>query len=83
MTHSNGHENEMGADEVYGKGQKLFERERSELERKFWGQYVVFNLKTEQYIIAPSLSTARKEFISKYGQAEGWCSRIGIPILAH
>jgi hypothetical protein len=73
---------EARAADAYETGERLFEPLRNELERAHWGSYVVINTENGGYVVAPSLSEARKSFLAKHGRAQGWCTRIGAPILA-
>ena len=70
------------ASKVYDTGERIFAAIKEEMERKHWGSYIIINVDNGQHIIAPSLSDARKSFVMEFGQAKGWCTRIGVPILA-
>jgi hypothetical protein len=71
-----------GASKVYDTGECIFAAMKEEMERKHWGSYIIINVDNGQHVIAPSLSDARKSFVMEFGQAKGWCTRIGVPILA-
>jgi hypothetical protein len=70
------------ASKVYDTGERLFATMKGEMERKHWGSYIIINVDNGQHVIAPSLSEAQKMFVMKFGQAKGWCTRIGAPIIA-
>jgi hypothetical protein len=70
------------ASKVYDAGERIFAAIKEEMERKHWGSYIIINVDNGQHVIASSLSDARKMFVMKCGEAKGWCTRIGAPILA-
>jgi hypothetical protein len=70
------------ASKVYDTGERIFAAMKEEMERKHWGSYIIINVDNGQHVIAPSLSEAQKMFVMEFGQAKGWCTRIGAPILA-
>jgi hypothetical protein len=70
------------ASKVYDTGERIFAAMKEEMERKHWGSYIIINVDNGQHVIAPSLSEAQKVFVMNFGQAKGWCTRIGAPILA-
>ena len=67
---------------VHDTGERIFAAMKEEMERKHWGSYIIINVDNGQHVIAPSLSEAQKVFVMNFGQAKGWCTRIGAPILA-
>ena len=74
---------DIATDEIYRIGERVYERLHEELERNHWGRYIAVNVKSGDYVIGQTLSQARRAFTERFGAAPGWCSRIGIPILAH
>ena len=58
-------------------GEQLYEKYRTQLERKHFGQYVVFNTETGGYAIGTSHLDAIEAYRGKYGDAPGWCRGIG------
>jgi hypothetical protein len=71
------------ATDVWATGEKLFAAIKVDVEHEHWGSYIIFNVDNGRHIVAPTLSSARKLFVAEFGQARGWCTRVGVPILAH
>jgi hypothetical protein len=48
------------------------------LEPDHFGQYVMINIQSRGYVIAPTISAAHRKFIEDFGvDAPGYCLRIG------
>jgi hypothetical protein len=62
---------------------KIYARIRPALERDHFGDYVMINTDTSEYVLAPTTSEVQAAFIEKFGEdAPGWCTRIGISVFA-
>jgi hypothetical protein len=64
-------------------GEARYDRIRGELEKDHFGDYVMINTDTCEYVVAPTTSAVHAAFIEKFGaDAPGWCTRIGISVFA-
>ena len=56
---------------------------RRELEKNYYGAYVMINTATADYVVAPTTSQVHAAFIKKFGEtAPGWCTRLGASVFA-
>jgi hypothetical protein len=62
---------------------KIYARIKAALERDHFGDYVMINTDTSDYVVAPTTSEVHAAFIERFGErAPGWCTRIGISVFA-
>ena len=64
-------------DQVTEFGDILYQRHAAHLEQRYFGQYVIFNLENENFVVGPSHLEAIKTYRAKHGHARGWCRGIG------
>jgi hypothetical protein len=61
------------------RGEALYEQLRAKLEEKYFGQYVMINIETGDYVTGTTISDTHAEFLKRNGSgAAGWCTRIGV-----
>ncbi len=76
-------ESEDAARPSWRHGERLYEPIREILERDHFGLYVMINIDTEEYVVAPTTSQVHTRFVEKFGDAApGWCTRIGASVFA-
>ena len=64
-------------------GRFQYELVRDELEKHHFGSYVVINMDTTEYVVAPTTTAALEKFVERFGKnAPGWCTRIGVSVFA-
>lgn len=64
-------------------GKRRYASIRENLERDYFGAYVMINTDTSDYVVGPTISEADAAFTEKFGEnAPGWSTRIGFPIFA-
>jgi hypothetical protein len=64
-------------------GERRYKSLKEELEREHYGSYVMINIDTSEYVIAPTTSQVHAEFIHRFGEdVPGWCTRIGASVFA-
>jgi hypothetical protein len=64
-------------------GTALYDAMRRQLEKNYYGAYVMINTATADYVVAPTTSQVHAAFIKKFGEtAPGWCTRIGASVFA-
>ncbi|MGA3308609.1 MAG: hypothetical protein ABSD08_08345 [Xanthobacteraceae bacterium] len=56
---------------------------QQQLESRYYGSYIMFNIDTLDFVVAPTASLTHAKFIEKFGEdGRGWCTRIGVSAFA-
>lgn len=56
---------------------------QQQLESRYYGSYIMFNIETLDFVVAPTASMTHAKFIEKFGETgRGWCTRIGVSAFA-
>jgi hypothetical protein len=64
-------------------GKRRYASIKENLERDHFGAYVMINIDTSDYVVAPTISQADAAFTERFGEdASGWSTRIGVSIFA-
>jgi len=64
-------------------GKRRYASIKENLERDHFGAYVMINIDTSDYVVAPTTTEVYAAFIERFGEdASGWCTRIGVSIFA-
>jgi hypothetical protein len=64
-------------------GKRRYASIKEDLERDHFGAYVMINIDTSDYVVAPTISQADAAFTERFGEdASGWSTRIGVSIFA-
>jgi hypothetical protein len=70
-------------DDALARAAKRYSFLQAELEKRHYGSYVMINVESLDYVIAPTASMTHAKFIEKFGEDErGWCTRIGVSAFA-
>lgn len=68
--------------EIARRGQELYERQlKTQLETEHWGEYLVINIDTGEYVISPIALDARRQFDHQFPNAASYSVRVGIPLV--
>ncbi len=65
--------------EVINRGKAMYEKMRAELEAEYRGQYVVFDVVSGAYEIAPDTVTAGRRLEKRCPTLKTWTVKIGVP----
>jgi hypothetical protein len=72
-----------GLRDLAGIGKRRYAALKENLERDHFGAYVMINIDTSDYVVAPTISQADAAFTERFGEdASGWSTRIGVSIFA-
>jgi hypothetical protein len=64
-------------------GKRRYASLKETLERDHFGAYVMISTTTSDYIVAPTMLEVDAAFTERFGEdAQGWCTRIGVPVFA-
>jgi hypothetical protein len=64
-------------------GKRRYASLKEGLERDHFGAYVMINIDTSDYVVAPTISEVDAAFTERFGEnASGWSTRIGVYIFA-
>jgi Zn-dependent peptidase ImmA (M78 family) len=62
-------------------GKKHYDSIRDTLEQNHFGQFVMINVDTAEYVVSETTSQVHAKFVERFGEdAAGWCTRVGASI---